>query len=1092
VPPFVSNAFAVRNDGDVIVSLATLDALKRGYLAALTPAGQLDAAFGPASSPTPGLFQLPNKTFVYKLTAAPAPIAPVFTASTPPLTANVAVAYHYTFAASGRPAPMFSVASGSLPSGLTLDPVTGVLSGTPDTLGDSTFTIKAANGTSPAAVTPPITIHVAPTPAAPVFTAAAPPSAAKTGVAYTYTFAATGQPAPTFSIATGTLPTGLALNATTGVLSGTPTAGGVFTFRVKAANGVSPDAVTPSLTINVAAPPVFTAVTPPGAKKGSAYSYTFAASGNPAPTFSVASGSIPTGLTLNSTTGVLSGTPSAAGQFSFTVKAANGVTPNAVSNTITITVADLPVAPVFTAATPPSTATVGIPYSYTFAANGNPAPKFTAIGTLPTGLTLNATTGVLSGTPTTAHRFVFEVKAANGVKPDKITPLITITVTRAAAATAANPTLSPSAASPSAASPSAASPSAALAASPAASPAATSAPASAAAATAASALDANNDVVALLASDTAETRMYFVQRYTSDGALDPAFGTGGTSAPFPTGVLPAFIAEATDSSYYVTGNNGQSVFLAHLTSNGQFDTAFGSGGILTGPVENCSPTGGLILLSGPDIYVLAINASCGASPAILMRFHNGILDASFGTGGEVRIDSVAPIRVSGPNGGGIQPGGQVIVGLDGAVAPAANGAAVTRVNATAAGPTIEAFTQLLDDSHFAAATVAPNPAATYLGPVAAAVDGTGKTHVFARGANNHLFEFRQTASSWAAPADLTAATSGAPVIGSAPEAMFDGTALVVFALTPAGDLVEYRNDGASGTWTTTNINAVAPAGPPHVTGALDPHFAGGFLHVYGVTTGGNLVEIDHDNASGHPWNFYDLTATAGGGTTIAGAPNALVISGTPHVYTRAAGNNHLVEYVADHVGGLVWNAYDTTAAAPPAPPIGGNPIATYVNPPGVVHVYATSSDPATNGNLVEYVADHLNNRIWNEYDQSAGATGAPKPIGNLAVVLTDGTPYGIGISVPEVWETLPTGDLVAIVADHLAGRIWNVYNVTALSGGPLVSGDPTPIATGSTIQVFGLGRAAGGAATSPLSTADAHVAPNSSGVSSHWLTSLPT
>ncbi len=443
VPPFVSNAFAVRNDGDVVVSLATLDAQKRGYLAALTPAGQLDAAFGPAGSTPPGLFQLPNKTFVYKLTAAPAPIAPVFTASTPPLTANVAVAYHYTFAASGRPAPVFSVASGSLPSGLTLDPVTGVLSGTPDTLGDSTFTIKAANGTSPAAVTMPITIHVAPTPAAPVFTAAAPPSAAKTGVAYTYTFAATGQPAPTFSIATGTLPTGLTLNATTGVLSGTPTAGGVFTFTVKAANGVSPDAVTPSLTINVAAPPVFTAVTPPGAKKGSAYSYTFTASGNPAPTFSIASGSIPTGLTLNSTTGVLSGTPSAAGQFSFTVKAANGVTPNAVSNTITITVADLPVSPVFTAATPPSTATVGVPYSYTFAANGNPAPKFTAIGTLPTGLTLNATTGVLSGTPTTAHRFVFEVKAANGVKPDKITPLITITVTRAAAAAAADATLAP-------------------------------------------------------------------------------------------------------------------------------------------------------------------------------------------------------------------------------------------------------------------------------------------------------------------------------------------------------------------------------------------------------------------------------------------------------------------------------------------------------------------------------------------------------------------------------------------------------------------------------------------------------------------------
>ncbi|GAA2143081.1 hypothetical protein GCM10009825_33010 [Arthrobacter humicola] len=97
-----------------------------------------------------------------------------------------------------------------------------------------------------------IEILPAPTPpSAPVFTAATPPATATVGTAYTYTFAATGNPAPTFRVSSGALPAGLGLNSTTGVLSGTPTTAGPATFTVTATNGVSPDAVTPSLTITV-------------------------------------------------------------------------------------------------------------------------------------------------------------------------------------------------------------------------------------------------------------------------------------------------------------------------------------------------------------------------------------------------------------------------------------------------------------------------------------------------------------------------------------------------------------------------------------------------------------------------------------------------------------------------------------------------------------------------------------------------------------------------------------------------------------------------------------------------------------------------
>ena len=75
-------------------------------------------------------------------------------------------------------------------------------------------------------------------------------------------------------------------------------------------------------------------------------------------------------------------------------------------------------APNFTASTPPATATTGLPYSYAFAATGFPAPTYAIVGALPNGLTLNAVSGLLSGTPTAAGRFPFTISATSGVSPD--------------------------------------------------------------------------------------------------------------------------------------------------------------------------------------------------------------------------------------------------------------------------------------------------------------------------------------------------------------------------------------------------------------------------------------------------------------------------------------------------------------------------------------------------------------------------------------------------------------------------------------------------------------------------------------------------
>ena len=110
-----------------------------------------------------------------------------------------------------------------------------------------------------------------------------------------------------------------------------PTPGPAVSSHLSTPNGVAVDSVGNVYIADAAVlideigaasvPPAFTAATPPPATDGVAYSYTFSASGNPVPNFAVASGSLPPGLTLNTATGVLSGTPAGAG--TFTVRATN-------------------------------------------------------------------------------------------------------------------------------------------------------------------------------------------------------------------------------------------------------------------------------------------------------------------------------------------------------------------------------------------------------------------------------------------------------------------------------------------------------------------------------------------------------------------------------------------------------------------------------------------------------------------------------------------------------------------------------------------------------------------------------------------------
>ena len=136
-----------------------------------------------------------------------------------------------------------------------------------------------------------------------------------------------------WSVSAGTLPAGLSLVAATGVISGTPTTAGTTSFTVQVTDAAN-NTGTKALSIAVAAaaqPPTVTTTSLSGGTAGTAYSTTLQSSGGTTPySWSVSAGTLPAGLSLVASTGVISGTPTTAGTTSFTVQvidAANNTGP---------------------------------------------------------------------------------------------------------------------------------------------------------------------------------------------------------------------------------------------------------------------------------------------------------------------------------------------------------------------------------------------------------------------------------------------------------------------------------------------------------------------------------------------------------------------------------------------------------------------------------------------------------------------------------------------------------------------------------------------------------------------------------------------
>lgn len=361
------------------------------------------------NSAGPGAPYTVVQSYTLQVTAAAIAVTP---ATLPNGTAGVA--YSQTVSATGGVAPYtFTVTAGTLPAGLSLAPG-GALTGAPSSVGTFSFTVTATdtNGQTGSAaysitITAP-TIVLAP--------AAGPLPQATYAAPYSQSFTANGGVGPySYVISSGALPAGLALDSS-GALSGTPTAPGTYNFAVDVtdtglAGPGAPYGTSAAYVLTVSTPTITVSPsTLPTPVVGVAYSQTVTANGGvPGYTFSVSGGTLPPGLSL-SPGGTLSGTPLAAGGYSFSIQAidSNGQS-GAQLYGFTINAPAIDIQP---AAVPAGT--VGAAYSETLSASGGTAPyTFSLVsGALPPGMTLSGA-GALEGTPTSAGTFTFTARVTD-------------------------------------------------------------------------------------------------------------------------------------------------------------------------------------------------------------------------------------------------------------------------------------------------------------------------------------------------------------------------------------------------------------------------------------------------------------------------------------------------------------------------------------------------------------------------------------------------------------------------------------------------------------------------------------------------------
>jgi hypothetical protein len=325
----------------------------------------------------------------------------------------------------GVPPYKWSIKPGTrLPSGLILkannpDSSMAMISGKPTTPGEFSFTVQATDSTKAAAemaftvfIYPEVSLVIPKLPViemGAVFPAWAP-------------IATGGNGSYTWEISKGILPPELELDTATGMISGTPGSASNFPITLTVKDTLGGSASKP-LTLKVLKPLSIAVNALPLGDIGVAYKSTTlkATGGTGKYTWSLAEGTLPVGLTLNSG-GLISGTPllGNSGEHVFVVRVSDG--PGAATQPISMTING----PLVVSPLPEGVA--GEPYSHVLSATGGSGGyKFSTAGALPSGLKFTAASGTIAGTPVKGGTYRFIVKATDSLK-GTVTQIMTLNI----------------------------------------------------------------------------------------------------------------------------------------------------------------------------------------------------------------------------------------------------------------------------------------------------------------------------------------------------------------------------------------------------------------------------------------------------------------------------------------------------------------------------------------------------------------------------------------------------------------------------------------------------------------------------------------
>ncbi|WP_185960400.1 Ig-like domain-containing protein [Pedobacter westerhofensis] len=336
--------------------------------------------------------------------------------------ASVGRAYskQVTAATGGTPGYTYGLAAGStLPAGLTISPA-GLITGTPTVAGSVTFILMVTDSfgcntvssftlnVTPALVLPPATLPTG-----------------TVGTAYTPTLlpAPSGGTTP-YIYTAANMPPGLAINPTTGEITGTPTLSGTFTFPVTLTDADG-NAVSTNFTILVRDPLALAPATLSDGTAGKVYPTQIipsATGGSGVYTYSATN--VPAGLSFNPATREITGSPTQTGTFTFPVTVTDNEGRTATAN-YTITVKDPLV--LATIALPNGTVGVNYPAQTIPAASGGTGPYTYVAANVPPGLIFDPLTRQITGTPTQSGTFTISVTVTDAAGTSLTTPY-TLTV----------------------------------------------------------------------------------------------------------------------------------------------------------------------------------------------------------------------------------------------------------------------------------------------------------------------------------------------------------------------------------------------------------------------------------------------------------------------------------------------------------------------------------------------------------------------------------------------------------------------------------------------------------------------------------------